>query len=320
MTFDARCTAAAVLVAGAVFATPASADPGAKGDKGDKGDKAEATVTVAPDQVRPGDPVLVTVLGAAEAPKGKVGKKPLAFFPVRDGHQAIFAVPIDHKPGELRIDLGRGLPAQVVSVIEHQFPEADVTVPDEFANPSAEARKQIDADNRAIRKSFGKPTSAPQFAGGFKQPVAGGKPTSPFGEQRTFNGTTKSRHLGLDVTARTGAKVKAVNDGTVVLVRSCFLPGVVVVVDHGAGMASAYFHLQRASVVEGDVVERGHEVGRAGQTGRATGPHMHLSIWAAGDFVDPATFLRLPFRAPVLAEKKSVQQGGHRDRQSKKSD
>jgi murein DD-endopeptidase MepM/ murein hydrolase activator NlpD len=192
-------------------------------------------------------------------------------------------------------------------------------VPDEFASPSAGARKQIAADNRAIRKSFGKPTSAPQFTGAFKQPVAGGKPTSPFGERRTFNGTTKSQHLGLDMTARTGAKVKAINDGTVVLVRSSFLPGVVVVVDHGAGIASAYFHLQRASVIEGDVVERGHEIGRAGQTGRATGPHMHLSVWVPGGFVDPATFLQLSFRAPVLADGKSVQQGGHRERQSKKS-
>ncbi len=114
--------------------------------------------------------------------------------------------------------------------------------------------------------------------------------------------------------------MKAINGGTVVLVRSCFLPGVVVVVDHGAGIASAYFHLQLASVIEGDVIERGHVIGRAGQTGRATGPHMHLSVWVPGGFVDPATFLRLPFRPPVLADEKSVQRGGHRDRQSKKSD
>ncbi len=109
------------------------------------------------------------------------------------------------------------------------------------------------------------------------------------------------------MTARTGARVKAINDGTVVLVRSCFLPGVVVVVDHGAGIASAYFHLQLASVVEGDVIKRGALVGRAGQTGRATGPHMHLSVWVPGGFVDPAPFLKLPFRPPVLADQKSVQ-------------
>jgi murein DD-endopeptidase MepM/ murein hydrolase activator NlpD len=293
MRFNARCTAAAVLLAGALAASPTWADSEVA---------AAETVTVSPAEVRPGDPVLVTVIGSAESPKARVGKKPLVFFSVRDGHQAIFAVPIDRKPGELRIDFRGGLPGQVVTVIEHEYPVADVTVPDEFANPAPEARKQIDDDNRAIRKSFGKPANAPQFTGGFKQPVTGGKPTSPFGEHRTFNGTTKSQHLGLDVTARTGARVKAINDGTVVLVRACFLPGNVVVVDHGAGIASAYFHLQQASVVEGDVVKRGAVIGRAGQTGRATGPHMHLSVWVPGGFVDPATFLRLPFRPTLLAD------------------
>jgi murein DD-endopeptidase MepM/ murein hydrolase activator NlpD len=298
-----RCIATAVLVGLSTIASPAATEPEGPG---------AATVTISPEKVRPGDPVLVTVLGSEERPKGKVGKKPLTFFAVRGGHQAVFAVPIDRKPGELRIDFGRKLPAQVVSVTEHSFPEADVTVPDEYANPSADARKQIDQDNRAIRKSFGEPTSPPQFAGDFKQPVAGGKPTSPFGEQRTFNATTKSQHLGLDVTARTGARVKAINDGTVVLVRACFLPGQVVVIDHGAGIASAYFHLQQASVVEGAMVKRGDLIGKAGKTGRATGPHMHLSVWVPGGFVDPATFLRLPFRPPVLGDDKSVERKAQR--------
>lgn len=311
MRLEARCSAAAVLIGLLVAAGAAAADPG-DGKAG--APSGTPSVTISPETVRPGDPVLITVSGSEERPKGKMGKKPLPFFAVRGGHQALFAVPVDRKPGEIRIDLDGGLPSQVVTVVEHQFPEADVTVPDEYANPSAAARKTIDQDNRAIRKSFGEPTSPPQFDGDFKQPVAGGKPTSPFGEQRTFNGTTKSQHLGLDVTARTGARVKAINDGKVVLVRSCFLPGVVVVVDHGAGIASAYFHLQLASVIEGDVVKRGDEVGKAGMTGRATGPHMHLSIWVPGGFVDPATFLRLPFRAPVLAD---ASDGDKTDKSSK---
>ena len=296
MTSTALCsTAAAPFLAALLAAAPVGAAPSAAA-------AATVTVTVSPAEVRPGDPVLVTVLGSVETPRGKVGGKPLSFFPVRDGHQAVFAVPIDHRPGEIRIALGGGLPPQVVSVIEHEFPAADVTVPEEYANPPPEARKRIDDDNRAIRKAFGKPGDPPQFRGGFRQPVSGGQPTSPFGEQRTFNGVAKSQHLGLDVTARTGARVKSINDGTVMLVRACFLPGNVVVVDHGAGIASACFHLKEASVVEGDVIKRGALVGRAGQTGRATGPHMHLSVWVSGAFVDPATFFRLPFRSPLVAD------------------
>jgi murein DD-endopeptidase MepM/ murein hydrolase activator NlpD len=276
MRSSASCLAAAVL---AVL-------PGASGSAG-----AESSVAVAPETVKPGDPVLVTVTGADAAPKGKVGGAALQFFAVRDGHQAVFAVPLEREPGPLKIAL-RGLPAAQVEVLAHEFPAADVVVPDEYANPTPEARKRIDKDNKAIRKSFAKATGEAQFHRGFRPP-APGRSTSPFGELRTFNSVAKSRHLGLDVAARSGAAVKAVNDGTVVLVRDCFLPGNVVVVSHGAGIASAYFHLRETSVAEGDVIERGAAVGKAGETGRATGPHVHLSVWVPGGFVDPAAFLRL---------------------------
>jgi len=79
----------------------------------------------------------------------------------------------------------------------------------------------------------------------------------------------------------------------VVLVRDGFLTGNLVAIAHGAGIASAYYHLSKTSVAEGDKVERGAEIGLAGATGRTTGPHLHLSVRVPGGFVDPATFLRL---------------------------
>ena len=112
---------------------------------------------------------------------------------------------------------------------------------------------------------------------------------------RIFNGVLRSHHLGLDLAARQGAPIKVANDGVVVLVRDCFLAGNVVVVSHGAGIASSYFHLSETRVKEGDPVERGAVIGRTGSSGRATGPHVHVSIWALNDFVDPATFFRLGF-------------------------
>jgi murein DD-endopeptidase MepM/ murein hydrolase activator NlpD len=257
--------------------------------------RAEPTVTVSPESPQPGDAVLITVTDAAKPPRGKAGGKPLSFFAGRGGHQAVFAVPLDRAPGALTIRLRGGTPPRTIEIAERQFPEADVVVPEEYANPPPEARRRIGQDNRAIRRSFGKPASEPQFWREFRSPVKGERVTSPFGERRTFNGTAKSQHLGLDLAAREGAEVRTINDGTVVLVRDCFLPGNVVVVDHGAGIASAYFHLEETSVSEGEVLERGAVVGRAGQTGRATGPHVHLSVWVPGGFVDPGGFLRLAF-------------------------
>lgn len=72
--------------------------------------------------------------------------------------------------------------------------------------------------------------------------------------------------------------------------RDTFLAGKVIVVAHNAGIASAYFHLQDAAVKEGDLVERGQAIGKAGKTGRATGPHLHLGVRVTGGWVDPASF------------------------------
>jgi len=89
------------------------------------------------------------------------------------------------------------------------------------------------------------------------------------------------------------------------LIRETFVAGNVVVVAHGAGIATAYFHLSKATVAEGDVVDQGAEIGLAGHTGRTTGPHLHISVRVPGGFVDPATFFKLKVapRAPASARR-----------------
>ncbi|HMG22132.1 MAG TPA: M23 family metallopeptidase, partial [Kofleriaceae bacterium] len=179
------------------------------------------------------------------------------------------------------------------------FPEASVIVEDELANPDKADRARIDADNAAILGAVAKAKGDPQFVRAFRRPP--GEVTSPFGEWRTFNDGHRSQHLGLDLFAREGAVVRAANTGTVVLVRDCFLAGTVVVVAHGGGIASAYYHLSKTSVAEGDAVAQGDEIGRAGHTGRTTGPHLHLSIHTPGGMVDPASFFKLTL-APAGAK------------------
>src|SRR5204862_8163793 len=139
--------------------------------------------------------------------------------------------------------------------------EADIVVEDELANPSAPLRDQIDRDNAAIIRALRKGDGDPQFTRAFVRPR--GKVTSRFGDWRTFNDGHRSQHLGLDVRAREGARVKAINAGTVTLVRDTFLAGKVVVVAHGGGIASAYFHLSAIDVAEDDRIARGQVVGRA---------------------------------------------------------
>ena len=77
-----------------------------------------------------------------------------------------------------------------------------------------------------------------------------------------------------------------------------------VVVAHGAGIATVYMHLDKASVAQGDVVEQGAEIGLSGATGRTTGPHLHVAVRVPGGFVDPQRFVRLKLSPAPLATAK----------------
>jgi murein DD-endopeptidase MepM/ murein hydrolase activator NlpD len=240
--------------------------------------------------------VLVRVTGIDRAPKGTGGKIPLVFFQVRDGWQAIFAVPIEDVATELKIVLTEPALSHTALVAARKWAEEQVTIDPEMAEPPADKRKIIDGDNAAIIEAL-RDRSAPRFRGKFV--MQGGARTSSFGAWRTLNAGYRSRHLGLDVAARKGAAVRAIQDGEVTLVRSGFLTGGTVVVAHGAGIASTYFHLDDIKLAVGDPIKRGAVLGKVGLTGRTTGPHIHVGIWVPGGFIDPDAFLRLRIGTPV---------------------
>jgi murein DD-endopeptidase MepM/ murein hydrolase activator NlpD len=257
---------------------------------------ADPTVTVSPKTVHPGEAVLVTVTGATAEPHGKAGGRPLEFFAAKNGgYQALFATPLKIDEDHVLVEITDGAKPVSVPVVAKTFPETKLVVEDELANPDKEQGRQIDADNAAIEKSYEQAKGAPQFTRGFQRPA--GTVTSTFGEWRTFNDGHRSQHLGVDVGAREGARVSAADAGTVALVRETFLMGNVVVIAHGAGISSLYFHLSKVTVAEGDHVKLGERIGLAGHTGRTTGPHVHLSIHVDGGMVDPLSFLKLPLAA-----------------------
>jgi len=256
---------------------------------------ADPIVTVAPAKVHPGDPVLVTVTGTSDAPRGKAGGAELEFFPAKAGFQAVFAVPLNVNEDHILVEFTRGPRPLSIPIVIVKFPETKLIVEEDYADPPKADRITIDIDNAAIGASYAKAGGAPLFAHGFHRPP--GAVTSPFGEWRTFNDGHRAQHLGLDLAAHEGAPVAAIDDGIVALVRDTFLAGTVVVVAHGGGISSLYFHLSKASVAEGDKVAQGGKLGLAGHTGRTTGPHLHLSIHVPGGMVDPASFIKLPIYA-----------------------
>jgi murein DD-endopeptidase MepM/ murein hydrolase activator NlpD len=94
--------------------------------------------------------------------------------------------------------------------------------------------------------------------------------------------------------------VLAIADGRVALAADFFFSGGSVFLDHGDGLISMYFHLEEWTVEEGGEVRRGEVIGKVGQTGRATGPHLHMGARWRGARIDPMLLLAPPEQIPTL--------------------
>ncbi len=88
-----------------------------------------------------------------------------------------------------------------------------------------------------------------------------------------------------------GTEVVATNHGRVVLVGSFFFAGGSVVLDHGGGLFTMYFHLSEFKVEEGAMVRRGDVIALSGSSGRVTGPHLHWGARMANARIDPLELL-----------------------------
>lgn len=122
-------------------------------------------------------------------------------------------------------------------------------------------------------------------------PTNHGYVTSSFGyRQSPFTGL-REFHKGLDISTRTGTPVFATADGVVTFAGQKGFLGLTIVLDHGHGMLTRYGHLIKASVNEGKTVKRGTVIGRVGNSGRSTGPHVHYEVHLNGIPVNPDYYI-----------------------------
>lgn len=256
-------------------------------------------LSVEPPRAKPGDPVLVRVLGVKAPPTGELAGRPLRFVPAAGGYLALSGLAVEQAPGllEVRVQAPVALSLPLVApleVVDPSYPASELRVDGKFVDPPPEVKARIQADQEAFARAYAQPLSPPLFRGPFVWPRRA-RLTAHYGQKRTFNGQLKSQHYGTDLAGRIGAPVAAANAGTVVLVRDCHGSGNTVILHHGAGLYSAYFHLSAVGVEEGQRLARGQPLGKVGNTGRVTGPHLHWGVRADGLWVDPETLLTLQF-------------------------
>ncbi len=149
---------------------------------------------------------------------------------------------------------------------------------------SLEYKEAMDIYNTSTQKSY--------ISSKFILPLDT-KITSEFGKARVYNDTLKGYHSGTDFRAKVGVPIKASNDGVVVLAKDRFYSGGSIVIDHGHGIYTCYFHMSKFDVEKGQRVKKAQTIGLSGDSGRVTGPHLHFSARVSGVQVDPLQLITL---------------------------
>ncbi len=131
-----------------------------------------------------------------------------------------------------------------------------------------------------------------------------GRYSSYYGAFRGYTSDYARFHEGFDMANDTGTPIRASNAGLVRISRELFTRGNCVVIDHGEGVFTTYFHMSKLIAKEGTMVNKGDVIGEIGTTGMSTGPHLHWELRAGNVTVDSLSILDKTF---IFNKKKMVQ-------------
>ena len=235
---------------------------------------------------------------------GRWNGQPLTFTPLSDDGLRHFAfVPVDalREPGAYPLEVGyttaRGVEIVrdwpvTVSAGPYDFQEivvsqekADVLTPDVVVTE----RDRVVAIWSQISPEL-------WWRELFQRPISVDYPTtSPFGTRRTYSvADIGNFHAGQDFGAPEGTLIFAPAPGVVVLAEPLAVRGNAVIIDHGQGVFSGYWHMSEMKVAPGMQVAAGDVLGLVGNTGLSTGAHLHWELRIDGVAVDPMQFLDEP--------------------------
>ena len=253
------------------------------------------------DQLPPGGVALVTI--GPLAPTAAVAARdadlalPLWYDTATRQFNGLLAIGLDGQPGSgtVTVSVAEPDPRQVrlpYRIVPHTFPVRRLQLPDRQVHLSPANEERNRRERRQLEAAIASAHPTRQWQGAFQRPLPG-RVITPFGYQRIINGEPRSPHTGIDLAATPGDPVNTTAAGTVLLVCDHFFTGKSVYIDHGSGVVSMYFHLSEALVSTGAPVRSGQTIGRAGSTGRSTGPHLHWGVRVHNRRIDPLGLLRL---------------------------
>jgi len=175
------------------------------------------------------------------------------------------------------------------SVSPHQWDEEYVNgLPPKKVEPNQKDKQRITTESLQMKQAR-QTSTYPTFPDNWMNPVPSfTRISSHFGSRRILNNVKKQGHSGSDLAAPIGTPIYAPAPGKIVFIHSdMFLTGKTVLIDHGYGVFSSYSHMNQINIKLNQEVKQGDIIGKVGQTGRATGPHLHWTITWYGVRINP---------------------------------
>jgi murein DD-endopeptidase MepM/ murein hydrolase activator NlpD len=259
----------------------------------------EALIYVQPQRVRQGSAFLV-VVDSADAGAASVAFAGEFFSFVREGDRLFTILPVAANavvgvmPFLISVADAEGRPALTeevqIEISPADWPVEVVEIDD--AN-SRLLDPAVVAEDLAVRVGVQRAKTPERlWSGFFRQPTAG-VITSTFGVLRSYNFADPVEfHTGMDHAGSLGELVVAPNDGIVAWVGETERRGRGLILDHGGGVFTTFWHLSSVAPAPGDPIGRGGVLGRIGNTGLSTGPHLHWEVVVHGVPVDPIQWIR----------------------------
>lgn len=224
-------------------------------------------------------------------PKAFYRTVPLYTQHIKGNHwQALLGIPLMEKAGKKSITIQdfstRTLETEIKA---HHYKEQHITLKGKkkkYVNPNTAHMGRIKKERPVLAKARVFFSDKILSDGLFIRPVKG-VTTSPFGLKRFYNGQARRPHTGIDYAGAIGTQIKAPADGKVLLAGEYFFNGNTIFLDHGQGLISVYIHMNKRLVKQGQSVKKGEIIGTIGQSGRATGPHLHWGVYLNRTVVNP---------------------------------
>ncbi|MBL1274506.1 MAG: peptidoglycan DD-metalloendopeptidase family protein [Ectothiorhodospiraceae bacterium] len=244
--------------------------------------------------------VVTLDLGSSQgpAPVAHYNKKRVMVVENNGRWQAVVGIRLTARGGKHQLKITGRKQAVNFKINAKKYAEQRLTIKNKRkVNPNKTDLKRIRGERGRIRKAlrhWQQKTNEANVGAQFILPKfilpVTGRLSSPFGLRRFFNKQPRRPHSGIDIAATKGTPIIAPAAGRIIENGNFFFNGNSVFIDHGQGLITMYSHMSRIDIKPGQIVEQGETIGAVGQTGRATGPHLHWSVSLNDARVDPSLF------------------------------